>query len=327
MSGLAERLGFEVPVVQAGMGGAIAGAELAGAVSGAGGLGTLGMQPAGVMAGELRRAREIAGGRPVAANLLMPFVRRAHAQACIAGGAAAVTLFMGFDARLVAELRGAGILVLHQVGTVEQARRALADGADGLIAQGVQAGGHLAGTERLEAVLPALLEVAAGRPLLAAGGIASAAGVRAALAAGAAAAVCGTRFLLSAESGAHPLYKQRALGARRTLVTGLFGFGWPDPHRVLPNAATDRWARHERRLAPALGATRSLGRRLPLRAAGALGTLQRPALPLLSPAPPVAGMPDRAVEATALYAGECARSIDAVRPAAALVSELAGWAG
>src|SRR5207302_58924 len=66
--------------------------------------------------------------------------------------------------------------------------------------------------------------------------------VRAALEAGAVAAVAGTRFLLSDESRAHPDYKQRCLDADETLLTELFGLGWPDaPHRVIPNAATQQW--------------------------------------------------------------------------------------
>jgi nitronate monooxygenase len=79
-------------------------------------------------------------------------------------------------------------------------------------------------------------------PVLVAGGIVDAQGVREALDAGAAAAVVGTRFLLSEESHAHPEYKKRCLAARETVLTELFGLGWPDaPHRVIPNAATRRW--------------------------------------------------------------------------------------
>ena len=91
-------------------------------------------------------------------------------------------------------------------------------------------------------------------PVLAAGGIVDAAGVSEALSAGAGAAVVGTRFLLSEESRAHPAYKQRCLEAEETLLTELFGLGWPDaPHRVVANAATRRWLR--RRLAPPSSAT------------------------------------------------------------------------
>src|SRR5688500_1768275 len=99
---LLEQLEIELPVVQAGMGGGIAGGGLAGTVSAAGGLGTVGILAPDTMRDELRRAREIAGGRPVAANLLLPFTRRKHVEAVAEGGAALCVLFFGFDARLVA---------------------------------------------------------------------------------------------------------------------------------------------------------------------------------------------------------------------------------
>ncbi|HEV3002486.1 MAG TPA: nitronate monooxygenase [Solirubrobacteraceae bacterium] len=323
---LVERLSLEHPVVQAGMGGGISGAELAGAVSAAGGLGTVGILGPGAMEDELRGARERAGaGRPVAGNLLVPFARRDHVDACARGGAAVVVLFFGFDRRLVAALRERGIVVLHQVGSVAGVERALAEGADGVIVQGVEAGGHLHGTERLAELLPRAIDAARGRPVLAAGGIASRAHVQAVLAAGAAAAVAGSRFLLTHESGAHPLYKRRALGAPRTIDTKLFGFGWPARHRVLPNAATERWAGRTRLTSALTGATGPLGRLLPVEAAAnRLPALQRPWLPLYGPAAPLAGMPDRLVEVTPLYAGECVRDVRALVPAADAVRELAG---
>src|SRR4051812_47065799 len=79
MSELLERLGLEWPIVQAGMGGGLAGSELAAAVSGAGGLGTIGILPPANLASEIAKAREQAGGRkPIAVNLLLPFARREH---------------------------------------------------------------------------------------------------------------------------------------------------------------------------------------------------------------------------------------------------------
>ena len=219
MSSFAERLGLQRPIVQAGMGGGLSGARLAAAVSNAGGLGTVGILPdARSFEAELRRARELAPGRPLAANLLLPFARRAHAEACIAAGIDVVVLFCGSSPELVAQLRGAGIVVQQQVGTVDQARQALRDGVDGLIAQGIEAGGHLLGEQPTLTALGRMLDLAGERPVLAAGGIHSAAGAAAALAAGAAAVVAGTRFLLTDESGAHPPTRRAssAPGARWT---------------------------------------------------------------------------------------------------------------
>lgn len=312
---------LEHPVVQAGLGGGIAGARLAAAVSRAGGLGTVGTSGARRFAAELRAAREQAPGRPVSANLLMPFVRREHVEACVAARVDAVSLFFGFDAEIVATLHAAGIPVLHQVGTAEQARRALAEGADALIAQGIEAGGHLLAREPLHAFLPKALDVAGGRPVLAAGGIATAADARGALDAGAAAVWAGSRFLLTTESAAHPAYKARVAGAPRTIETRLFGLGWPDRHRVVPNAATERWA-GSRAVAVLNASSRRLGRLVPDRAQDRLPALQRAGVPLFSPAALLEGMPDDRVEATPLYAGECVAAIPDVIPAADAVRSL-----
>lgn len=221
---------MDVPVVQAGMG-TVAGHELAAAVSEAGGLGTIAGARAPIAA-ELAAARRLTG-RPVAVNLLLPFVRPGDVEA--AAAADVIVTFWGVPRRLAATTW------IHQCGSVAEAKAAAAAGADAVIAQGVEAGGHVRGTtpalELLEQVRRAV-----DIPVLAAGGIVDAEGVREALDAGAAAAVVGTRFLLSAECRAHPVYKKRCLEASETVLTELFGLGWPDaPHRVIPNEATRRW--------------------------------------------------------------------------------------
>jgi nitronate monooxygenase len=327
VTAFAERLGLQRPIVQAGMGGGLSGARLAAAVSNAGGLGTVGILPdARSFEAELRRARELAPGRPLAANLLLPFARRAHAQACVAAGIDVVVLFCGSAPELVAQLRGAGVVVLQQVGTPEQARQALSDGVDGLIAQGIEAGGHLLGEQPTLSALARMLDLAGERPVLAAGGIHSATGAAAALAAGAAAVVAGTRFLLTDECGAHPAYKARVLGAQRTLDTLLFSVGWSDRHRVAPNAATDRWcARSERGPAGVVALNRALApalQRLPPRMATATTSKQRLAIPLYGPAAVLEGMDERLLDVTPLYAGRCAAEIHSVIPAAQAVAEL-----
>jgi len=326
---LLDRLGLLHPIVQAGMGGGTSGAELAGAVSAAGGLGTVGiMVDPQEMHDQIVLARTLAPGRPMAVNLLMPFVRKSHVQACMDGGADCVVLFCGFDAELVEHLHAAGLLVLHQVGTREQAARALHDGADCLIAQGIEAGGHLLGVEPALEFLPKALEVAGGRPVLLAGGIAEAGDVRRALDAGAAAAVAGTRFLLSEECAAHPAYKQRVLGATETLETLLFGVAWHQRHRVVPNAATERWCRGNP-LGPAPvralnRVTAPLLRRLPSSLSASALSVQRRSLPLYGPASIMRGMDERLVEVTPLYAGETAGRIGSIVTAAQAVRELAG---
>ena len=145
--------------------------------------------------------------------------------------------------------------------------------------------------------------------------------------AGAAAVVAGTRFLMTEESGAHPIYKERVLSAKRTVETMLFGFGWPMRHRVVPNAATERWCRTDR-LGPSFaralnGVASGLGRLIPMEVGNTLLMRQRPAFPFFTPAPPLAGHPDRLVDAAALYAGESALRIQSVVPAGDAVRELA----
>jgi nitronate monooxygenase len=332
---LLERLGVELPVVQAGMGGGLSRHELAAAVSEAGGLGTIAVNGAEAIRRELAAARALTA-RPLAVNLLLPFARRDWFEASAA--ADVVVTFWGQPRR-----RTPGVW-LHQCGSVEEARRARAVGADGVIVQGVEAGGHVRGTtpglqllEEVRAALPA------DYPLLLAGGIAETADVRAALEGGAEAAVAGTRFLLSKESHAHPAYKQRLLEAEETILTELFGAGWPAPHRVVANAATDHWlggvrpftgispGKDERReLLRGPRANRLLNRLL---APGSRYTPpalqlrmvrgQRPESRLLTPVGPTDDAPATLVEAGALYAGETVARIREVRPAAQIVRDLA----
>lgn len=306
---------LEAPIVQAGMGG-VARHELAAAVSEAGGLGTI----AGVrapIADELAAARRLTG-RPLAVNLLLPFLRTGDVQA--AAGADVIVTFWGDPRRLAP-----GIWI-HQCGSVDEAKAAAQAGADAVIAQGLEAGGHVRGTtpalELLERV-----RVAVEIPILLAGGIVDAEGVATALGAGAVAAVIGTRLLLSEESRAHPGYKQRCVDARETVVTELFGLGWPDaPHRVIPNEATRQWLRGDPRGPGWIRASNRLispsVRRIPVAAQHWAGKAQRPSQPLLGPQPPTDDGPASLVESGPLYAGVNVNRITDIRPAAELVKTL-----
>lgn len=305
------------PVVQAGMGG-ISGHRLASAISEAGGLGTIAVGGAGAITGELAAARRLTG-RPVAVNLLLPFARRSWFRA--AASADVVVTFWGRPRRRVP-----GIW-LHQCGSVGEAKAAAAAGADGVILQGVEAGGHVRGaTPALELLEQARSRLPGGYPLLLAGGIAEAADVAQALEAGATAAVAGTRFLLSEESRAHPDYQRRLLAARETTLTELFGMGWPAPHRVVANAATEHALRRSGeipRLNRWLNRASALGARyVPGPLQGRIARAQRPGGRLLGPMPPTVDGPASLVEAGALYAGETVARIDDVCPAAELVGRL-----
>jgi NAD(P)H-dependent flavin oxidoreductase YrpB (nitropropane dioxygenase family) len=319
-----ERLGAG-PIVQAGMGGGLSRHELAAAVSEAGGLGTIAVNGAAAIRRELAAARALTA-RPLAVNLLLPFARRDWFEA--AEAADVVVTFWGRPRRRTTRAW------LHQCGSVEEARAAYGAGADAVIVQGVEAGGHVRGTapalellERVRAALPP------DYPVLVAGGIATRDDVRQALDAEAAGAVAGTRFLLSEESRAHPGYRQRLLHADETLLTDLFGFGWPAPHRVAPNAATEGRlrapgaGRGEHRRGPALN--RALNRisapsarYSPAALQRRLVVAQRPGSRLLTPQSATDDGPETLIDAGPLYAGETVRRIGDVRPAAEIVAVL-----
>jgi NAD(P)H-dependent flavin oxidoreductase YrpB (nitropropane dioxygenase family) len=319
ISRILEQIGVELPVVQAGMGGGVARHELAAAVSEAGGLGTLGILPPEALAQELAAARRLTA-KPIAVNLLLPFTRRDHCR--IADDADVVVTFWGRPKRL-----SPGIW-LHQCGSADEAKAALAAGADGIIAQGVEAGGHVRGEvpalELLEQIRSA---TPSGYPVMLAGGIANRGDVTAALEAGADAAVLGSRFLLSKESRAHPVYKQRLLAGDQTQLTELFGLGWPAaPHRVLPNAATRRWTAGDARgpawVRAANRAISPVASRMPIGLQSSFAGMQSPKRPLLSPQPPVDDQEASLLESGPLYAGETIARISSMQPAATIVGEL-----
>ncbi len=134
---LLERLGVNVPVVQAGMGGGLAGHELAAAVSAAGGLGTIGILSPEDFHREIVAAR-LLSDRPLAVNLLLRFARRGHFET--ASEADVVVTFWGSPKRQTSKVW------IHQCGSVEEALATREAGADAVIAQGVEAGGHVRGT-------------------------------------------------------------------------------------------------------------------------------------------------------------------------------------
>jgi NAD(P)H-dependent flavin oxidoreductase YrpB (nitropropane dioxygenase family) len=300
------------------MGGGLSDHQLASAVSDAGGLGTIAVHGAAAIKRELAAARALTG-QPIAVNLLLPFARRDWFAA--AASADVVVTFWGPPRR-----RSGGVWV-HQCGSVTEARRAHQAGADAVILQGVEAGGHVRGLtpalellERVRAALPPPY------PLLLAGGIVDRDDTQQALDAGASAAVSGTRFLLSEESRAHPEYKRRLLEAKETILTELFGAGWPAPHRVVPNAATDRWLTGDPRgpvLNRALNRLLAPGARFISPALQArMARAQRPGSRLLAPVSVTEDRPDTLLDAGALYAGETVARIQDIRPAGELVNSL-----
>ena len=276
------------PLQQAGMGG-LTSPDLAIAVSRAGGLGML----SGAIGNEILVSQldVVPGGSAVGVNFLVPFLDRAALEAASARSPY-VEFFWGFpDAALVAIAHAGGALAGWQVGSVEEARAARDVGCDLVVAQGLEAGGHVRGTTGLLVLIDEVRAVIEG-PLVAAGGIGTGTAMAAVLVAGADAVRVGTRFVAAIETDAHPVYVDRLIesSADDTVVTTAFGDGWPDaPHRVLRSAID---------IGESLGAAQSWN----------------PDWPTTS----YAG----AAEARALYAGQSVGAVRSRQPAAQIVAEL-----
>jgi len=221
---LCRQLGIEHPILNAPMGGGIAGPELAAAVSNAGGLGTLGLValPPQFIGEQIRRTRALTG-KPFLANLVVATLRGGEIDACFDAGISMLGLFGGDPQPFVADAHRRGIRVIPQVASVAEAVAAAEAGVDAVIAQGMEAGGHVLGTTSLSIVLPAIVDAVRPLPVIAAGGIADGRGLAAALALGAQAVSMGTRFLASDEAAASRAYKERITLSRAedTVLTWL----------------------------------------------------------------------------------------------------------
>jgi NAD(P)H-dependent flavin oxidoreductase YrpB (nitropropane dioxygenase family) len=241
---LCRLLRVRVPVVQAPIGSA-ASAELAAAVSGAGGLGMLASTwlSGAAVREQIRQVRRMTD-RPFGVNLVLDFPVAQQLDACLAEGVGIVSTFWGDPATVHSQIRASGALHLHSVGSVAEARRAADAGVDVLVAQGWEAGGHVRGSVSTMVLVPAVVDAVAPLPVIAAGGIADGRGLAAVLALGAQAAWLGTRFLTATEAHTHDVYRQHVIdaAAEDAVHTRCFDGGWPDaPHRAIRNATVDRW--------------------------------------------------------------------------------------
>ena len=243
---LMNAFGLKYPIFSAGMGGT-AGPDLAIAVTNAGGFGAMGTGTGTVNADLLRqrvaRVRAEAKG-PFAVNYLLAF-DPVTLPAALDAGAPAVQFAWGIPAAAaVSAIRQAKAKMGVQISNVDGARRALDLGADYLICQGIEAGGHVQALSALYDTLPAVIAEARSVPVLAAGGIADGAHIRRALVAGSSGVLIGTRFVATKEAMGHDDYKAaltRAKGSD-TVLTICYQDGWPNaPHRVLRNKTIDMW--------------------------------------------------------------------------------------
>lgn len=252
---LCDVLGIRHPIVLGGMAGSTS-VPLVTAVSNAGGLGTLGVgrTPADQIPKDIAAIRRGTTAR-FGVNFLVFDAREPAIDAALAERP---PVFSCAWARADQDLRAlfaraheAGSVVMYMAGTVPEARRAQAAGADVIVAQGTEGGGHV-GWMATMVVLPLIVDAVGPIPVVAAGGIADGRGLAAALALGAQGALLGTRFLATKESPLHPNFKQAVLDSdgHDTILTEIpdiaRGSVWPGAMaRARRNAFIERWAARE----------------------------------------------------------------------------------
>ena len=302
MTRFTDLVGCSVPLQQAGMSGTATPA-LAAAVADTGALGMIGIGRQSIAVVE-RYLDELATltSAPIGATCIAHFVQP-DVVALLASRLPIIEFFYEWpDAERVPP----GVVCGWQVGSVDEAKAAVDAGCKYVIAQGMEAGGHVRGHVPLDQLLPAV-RAAVGVPIVAAGGIGNAAAVRAAMALGADAVRVGTRFVATRESYAHPDYIDALVAADTddSVLTEAFGVGWPNaPHRVLRLSIDAATAAPD----DVVGETVTpVGTHLPMVRFGAS-----------SPNRDTTGD----ISAMALYAGRSVGSVDRVMTAAEVVAEL-----
>jgi len=241
---LCDSLGIKYPIIQGGMAW-VATAELAAAVSEAGGLGVIGggNAPPDYVLDQIRRTRTLTS-KPFGVNipLFSPFVPEV-VRVCVEERVAVVMTGAGSPSRIVPTLKAAGIKVIPVVASVALAVRLARDGVDAVVAEGMEAGGHVGDVATMP-LIPQVVD-AVKIPVIAAGGFADGRGLLAALALGAVGIQMGTRFICTTECAVHSNYKERLVRAndRATVVTG---HSLGHPVRAIRNAMTMRFAELEK---------------------------------------------------------------------------------
>ena len=244
------------PIVLGPMGG-VAGGRLAAAVSNAGGLGMVGGGYGDLawLKTELALVKELST-RPWGAGFITWNISEAALELVLEARPSVMMLSFGDPGKHAALIKAAGCRLICQVQDVAGARLAQAAGADVIVAQGTEGGGH-GGARATMALLPAVVDAVSPTPVLAAGGIADGRGLAAALMLGAQGALLGTRFYATREALGHEQAKQRIVEGQgdATQRTRLFdivrGYDWPQGYtgRALRNRFIERWEGREEELA------------------------------------------------------------------------------
>jgi enoyl-[acyl-carrier protein] reductase II len=237
---ICDYFGIEYAIFLAGMGG-VSTAPLVAAVSNAGGLGVIGAatMDAEMLRDQIHQTRDLTD-RPFAVDLLAPIPDniRPQIKVIVDEGVKIFVAGLAVPAEFIEELHANGIKVVVMCGRVRHAQKSEAAGADVVVAQGTEAGGHTGEIGTL-ALVPQTVD-AVKIPVLAAGGIVDGRGVVAALALGAQGAVIGTRFIATNESQANPGYRQALIDAKDDSTVRTRSYTGK-PARAIRNSRTDEW--------------------------------------------------------------------------------------
>jgi enoyl-[acyl-carrier protein] reductase II len=248
---VSDLLGIEIPVIQAPMG-FIARAQLASAVSNAGGMGIIETSSGRLdeIRVEIAKMRDLTD-KPWGVNVAQRFVRELSiVDFIVEQGVRFVTTSAGDPAALVPQLKAAGVTVFHVVPTLRGAHKAIAAGVDGLVVEGIEGGGFKNADGASTMVLVPLIAGAFDVPIVAAGGVCDGASMAATFALGAHGVQMGTRMLTAAESPVHDYWKRAVLAAAETYTVVVNRYARP----ALRTLRTGLSASAERQdAAPALG--------------------------------------------------------------------------
>ena len=245
---ITELLGVEHPLIQGGMAW-VAECRLAAAVSEAGGFGIIGAgaAPAQVVQEQIRQCRAITD-KPFGVNIMLmnPEADRI-AEVVAREGVKAVTTGAGNPGKYMAGWKAAGVKVIPVVASVAMAKMMERAGADAVVAEGMESGGHIGSTTTM-ALVPQVAD-AVGIPVIAAGGIGDGRGFAAAFMLGAEAVQMGTRFVVARESIAHEAYKKKIIAAK-DIDSEVTGMSHSHPVRQLRNQMTREYLKKEKAGAP-----------------------------------------------------------------------------
>ena len=289
-------LNIEYPVLQGGMAW-VADADLAAAVSNGGGLGVIasGSMPPDVLEGQIVRARSLTD-RPFGVNIMLLSPTADDAlEIVVKNHVPVLTTGAGAPGKVIERLKPLGTKVIPVIASVAQAKRVEKQGADAVVAEGMEAGGHI-GEITTMVLVPQIVD-AVDIPVIAAGGVADTRGVLAAFSLGAEGVQVGTRFVCATESNAHRAYKNEILKARDR-STAVTGASTGHPVRCIQNRLTREFERLEKAGAP-VEEIEKLG----------TGRLR-------------AAVVDGDVDFGSVMAGQSAALVDRMQPAAEIIREL-----